>query len=90
MNMKGNIKTLHIGRFDVVVCCSVLQCGVVCQYEEQYEDSSYQYPCRICCSVLQCVNMKSNMKTLHTNINAEYVVVCCSVLQCVAVCCSVV
>jgi len=33
----------------------VLQCVAVCQHEEQYEDSSYQYLCPICCSVLQCV-----------------------------------
>jgi len=55
------------------VCCSVLQCGVVCcSYCQSLRLVSDAVLCWcVCCSMLQCVP------------------VCCSVLQCIAVHCSV-
>jgi len=60
----------------VAVCCSVLQCAVVCDtsrytcllHRRHILQNSHHTCCTLRCSVLQCV------------------AVCCSVLQCVAVC----
>ena len=66
----------------VAVCCSLLQCAVVCYIFLQ-----------ICCSVLQAVvKVVSEQYIADTHGNDIDSVVCCSGLQmccrCVAVCCS--
>jgi len=64
----------------VAVCCSVLQCAVVCSRDTYDSHTFVQSKCLLC-SVLQCVALCCSV--LHC------VAVCCSALQCVAVCCSV-
>ena len=85
----------------VVVCCSVLQYGVVCysvQTVAQDARASTQrsvfaeaFRVALCCSVLQCVAVFcSVLKCVTVCCNVlQCDLVCCSVLRCVAVCCSV-
>jgi len=71
------------------VCCSVLQCVVVCSsYPLWWGLSTLSVCCTVlhcipvCCSVLQCVAAFSFGEAFQQH-------VCCSIWQCVAMCCSV-
>jgi len=82
----------------IVVCCSVLQCGM-CEILLTPKVLQGVAVCcsvlqcvAVCCSVLQCVAVCCSWHTLQILLTPKVlqcVAVCCSVLQCVAVCCSV-
>jgi len=74
------------------MCCSVLQCVVVCvRSRVEVLVSALTTVSKIYCSVLQCVAVCcSVLRCVAVCWSvSQFVVVCCGVLQCVAVCCSV-
>jgi len=77
---RGNIHETF--SFELLLCCSVLQCVAVCRSVLQCVavHCSVLQCVEVCCSVLRCVSVCRSV--------LQCVAVRCRVLQCVAVCCS--
>ena len=72
------------------MCCSVLQCVAVCDFEEVIDwEPELQQCVAVCLGLLKCVAVCDVEETIHKESELYIALLCCSVFEFVAVCCSV-